>query len=63
MCVRRIGKADTFGKKGEWQTNDAFRKEAIKIAKECGFDEFLSEEQVDDMVMILHKMGHVILSV
>lgn len=62
MCVHRIVKAATFGKKEDWQTCAEFRKEAMRVAREKNLDEYMNEEAIDDLVLILHEMGHVILS-
>ena len=63
MCLHPITKANTYGKKGEWQTCEEFRDAFMKTAEELNIDiELISEETIDDVVVVLEKMGHVIMN-
>lgn len=55
-----IPKAATYGGKDSWQISPDFLKDVVKQARMQGMDD-VYEEMVDDIIIVLEKMGHVIL--
>jgi hypothetical protein len=62
MPVYSITKAKTYGEKDNWQTSGEFRKAIMKKLEEKDFSMCSLEEIIDDVVVALYEMGHVILS-
>jgi hypothetical protein len=56
--VKKIKKADTFGQKKEWQIDPKIRKEIIKKSIEMEVFADFCEESIDDLLVILCKLGY-----
>ena len=48
---------NTYGEEGEWQTASAFRKE-VDEALQATNSAYLNEEDIDDIAVVLYKLGY-----
>jgi len=62
MCVYPVPKSASFGKESEWQYNTKFLRDVKKEIEKKNDNEYqICEEQIEDVIHALWKMGRVIL--
>jgi len=58
VCVYPIPKSTDYGNKEGWQLSKEFRS---KIRKKINEEYCISDESIEEIILTLHKMGHIIL--
>ena len=48
---------ETYGVKDQWQTAATFRRE-VEEALQATDSAYLNEENIDDIAVVLHKLGY-----
>ena len=56
--VKKFKKSKTFGKKDEWQISKKDRNE-VETEILSYSDYYIQEESIDDMILVLAKLGYV----
>jgi len=61
MCVKTIGKADTFDDKSNWQIEPVVRREVYEYIRDNNEDYPVSEEEIDTVIASLAALGYILL--